>query len=95
MRLTFIKPGFVLLLGGLWIKSPALLFNLGLVLVVVLLDVYLYIVVSPPVRGFPAYLHTCICIYMWLLAPMEYNLSIPNMVSEPVLGFRHPPILCL
>jgi hypothetical protein len=25
------------------------------------LDVYLYIVVSPLVRGFPAYLHTCTC----------------------------------
>jgi hypothetical protein len=55
----------------------------------VVLDVYLYIVFSPPVRGFPAYLHTytCIYIYMWPLVPMEYNQSIPNMVSERVLGF--------
>jgi hypothetical protein len=43
-----------------------------------LLDVYLYIVFSPHVRGFPAYLHTCTCIYIWPLAPMEYNLPIPN-----------------
>jgi hypothetical protein len=42
------------------------------------LDVYLYFVFSPPVRGFPAYLYTCTCIYMWPLAPMKYNLSIPN-----------------
>jgi hypothetical protein len=42
------------------------------------LDVYLYIVVSPPVMGFPTYLHTCTCIYMWPLAPVEYNLYIPN-----------------
>jgi hypothetical protein len=52
-----------------------------------LFDVYLYIVVFLPVRGFPVYLHTYTCIYMWPLAPMEYNLSIPNMVSERVLGF--------
>jgi hypothetical protein len=42
------------------------------------LDVYLYILVSPPIRGFPAYLHTCTCIYMWHLAPMEYKTYIPN-----------------
>jgi hypothetical protein len=54
----------------------------------IVLDVYLYNVVSPPVRGFPAYLHTCICMYMWPLAPMEYNSSIPNMVSEWA-GFPH------
>jgi hypothetical protein len=42
------------------------------------LDVYLYIVFSPPIRGFPAYLHTCTCIYMWPSAPMEYKKSIPN-----------------
>jgi hypothetical protein len=47
------------------------------------LDVYLYIVVSPPVRGFPAYLHTYTCIYMWPLAPMKYNLSIPNRNNLP------------
>jgi hypothetical protein len=48
------------------------------------LDIYLYIVFSPPVRGFHAYLYTCTCIYMWPLAPMEYNLSIPNMVSKRI-----------
>jgi hypothetical protein len=60
-----------------------------------MLDVYLYIVVFPPVRGFPAYLHTSTCIYMWPLTPTEYNLSIPHMVSEPVLGLPYPPVLCL
>jgi hypothetical protein len=54
-----------------------------------LLDVYLYIVVSPLVRGFPAYLHVYV-LYPWPLAPMKYNQSIPNMVSERV-GFPHPP----
>jgi hypothetical protein len=49
--------------------------------------IYLYIVVSPYVRGFPAYLHLYLYYILWPLAPREYNLSIPNMVSEPVLGF--------
>jgi hypothetical protein len=36
--------------------------------------IYLYIVFPHLLGGFPAYLHTCTCtIYMWPLAPMEYN----------------------
>jgi hypothetical protein len=36
--------------------------------------------ISPLVRGFSAYLHTCTyTLYMWPLTSMEYNLSIPNI----------------
>jgi hypothetical protein len=35
------------------------------------LDVYLYIVFSPLVRGFTSYLHTCTYTILWPLAPMK------------------------
>jgi hypothetical protein len=46
----------------------------------------------PHLLGGFLHILTCTCNYMlWPLAPREYNLSIPNMVSEPGLGFcdRH------
>jgi hypothetical protein len=43
--------------------------------------VYVYF---PHLLGGFLHILTCICNYMlWPLAPREYNLSIPNMVSEP------------
>jgi hypothetical protein len=35
------------------------------------LDVYLYIVVSPLVRGLPTYLHTCTCTIFVAFGPYE------------------------
>jgi hypothetical protein len=45
----------------------------------------LYIVVSLIVRVFPAYFIPVHILYyiLWPLAPLEYKLLIPNMVSEP------------
>jgi hypothetical protein len=53
------------------------------------LDVYLYIIVFPLVRGFPAYLHTCTC--MWRLASEEYYVAysshmLPIVIHKLQLG---------
>jgi hypothetical protein len=57
---------------------------------------YIYICVFLHLLGDFLYIITCTCNYiLWPLAPREYNLSIPNMVSEPILRFSfYPPILC-
>jgi hypothetical protein len=44
---------------------------------------YIYICVFPHLLGGFLHIITYTCNYMlWPLAPREYNLSIPNMVSE-------------
>jgi hypothetical protein len=49
--------------------------------------IFVYVYFPHLLWGF-LHILTCTCNYMlWPLAPREYILSIPNMVSEPVLWF--------
>jgi hypothetical protein len=62
------------------VGQRCLVVTYGLVIIVRCIFVYVYF---PHLLGGFLHILTCTCNYMlWPLTPWEYNLSIPNMVSE-------------